>query len=150
MKKIVIICDRCGAEIKGYPMKLTADYVKRVDGVKPAEQKMPEGVKRALIDDCERDYCSRCVQEIFEFAHHNMDLQTFMSEKKEEMTEEAEIDARALVLTEGKVKKLLKQGQIDMIEQLLARGMSEKDISRDMGVERYIIRYLIGELKKAG
>lgn len=150
MKKIVILCDRCGAEIKGYPLKLVADYVKRADGKKPEGYTMPEAIRKSIQEDCERDYCDECMQEILEFAHHNMDLQTYISEKKEELAEEAEIDAKALVLTEGKVKKLLKQGQIDMIEQLIARGMSEKDISRDMGVDRYIVRYLIGEMKKAG
>ncbi|OON87619.1 hypothetical protein BXO88_02780 [Oribacterium sp. C9] len=149
MKKIVIICDRCGAEIKGYPMKLTADYVERADE-KRVDQKISEGIKKALMDDCERDYCEKCMQEILEFAHHNMDLETFVSEKKDELTEEAKIDAKAMVMTMDKVKKILKPSQRDMLEQMYARGMDEKDIARDMGIERYIVRYYIGEIRKAG
>ncbi len=150
MKKILIICDRCGKEIKGYPMKLIAEYTERVDEKSPEKQVIPDALRKAIQEDCERDYCEECMLEIIDFAHQNMDLQTFMSEKKEEIAEEAEINAKAMVLTDGKIKKLLKPGQIEMIEQLLARGMSEKDISRDMGVERYLVRYLIGEIKKAG
>ncbi len=150
MKKIMIICDRCDKEIKTYPMKLIADYTKRVDGKDPEGYTMPEIIRKAIQGECDRDYCEGCMQEILDFAHQNIDLQTFVAEKKEEIAEEAEIDAKAMVLTDGKIKKLLKPGQIEMIEQLLARGMSEKDISRDMGVERYLVRYLIGEMKKAG
>ena len=150
MKKIMIICDRCGAEIKGYPLKLVADYVKRADGKKPEGYTMPEAIRKSIQEDCERDYCDECMQEILDFAHRNMDIETYMSEKRDELTEEAEIDAKAMVMTMDKVKKILKPSQRDVLEQMCARGMSEKDIARDMGIERYIVRYYIGEIKKAG
>ena len=74
MKKITIICDRCGKEIKGYPMKLIADYTKRVDGKDPEGYTMPDPIRKAIQEDCERDYCEGCMQEILDFAHRNMDI----------------------------------------------------------------------------
>lgn len=150
MKKIMIICDRCGKEIKGYPMKLIAEYTQRVDEKIPDRKEMPDLIRKSIQGDCERDYCEGCMQEILDFAHRNMDIETYMSEKRDELTEEAEIDAKAMVMTMDKVKKILKPSQRDVLEQMCARGMSEKDIARDMGIERYIVRYYIGEIKKAG
>lgn len=82
MKKIIICCDRCGETIHGFPMKLNVDYVDRLDGTE-VYQEMPKAIKGFLADECERDYCERCMQEILEFARFNVDAQSFCEDKAE-------------------------------------------------------------------
>jgi hypothetical protein len=148
MKKIMIICDRCGAEIKGYPMKLIADYTKRVDGKDPEGHTIPDSIRKSIQEDCERDYCETCVQEILEFAHRNMDIETFEEEKQAESDDK--IASMAMAMTESALNKKVKKGQREMIEQFYAAGMSERKISENMGIERYVVRFIINQLKKAG
>lgn len=148
MKKITIICDRCGKEIKGYPMKLIADYTKRVDGKDPEGYTMPDPIRKAIQEDCERDYCEGCMQEILDFAHRNMDIETFEEEKRAESDDK--IASMAMAMTESALNKKVKKGQREMIEQFYAAGMSEQKISQNMGIERYVVRFIINQLKKAG
>jgi hypothetical protein len=143
MKKIMVFCDRCGQEIKGYPLKLTADYVSRIDDSIPVTSPMPEKLKKALMDDCSRDYCEDCMIEIFEFAHMNMDAKTFASEKQE-------LEEEQNIMTDSELKKKIKVGQREMIEQLYARGVSVESIAKDMGMEQIIVRSVIEQMKKAG
>ena len=148
MKKILIICDRCGKEIKGFPMKLIAEYTQRVDEKVPDRKEMPDAIRKSIQEDCERDYCETCVQEILEFAHRNMDIETFEEEKKSE--DDDKIASMAMTMTESSLNKKIKRGQRDMIEQFYAAGMSEQKISQNMGIERYVVRFIIDQLKKAG
>ena len=80
MKKITILCDRCGKEIKGYPLKLTCDYINRIDD-KEVYQAMPRSLKNLMLGEIERDYCEGCMVEIMEFAHVNMDAATFLEDR---------------------------------------------------------------------
>ncbi len=148
MKKIVIICDRCGKEIKGYPLKLIAEYTKRVDEKVPDSKEMPDAIRKSIQEDCERDYCEACMQEILDFAHRNMDIETFEEEKKSE--DDDKIASMAMTMTESSLNKKIKRGQRDMIEQFYAAGMSEQKISQNMGIERYVVRFIINQIKKAG
>ena len=148
MKKIVIICDRCGKEIKGFPMKLIAEYTQRVDEKVPDRKEMPDLIRKSIQEDCERDYCETCMQEILDFAHRNMDIETFEEEKKSE--DDDKIASMAMTMTESSLNKKIKRGQRDMIEQFYAAGMSEQKISQNMGIERYVVRFIIDQLKKAG
>ncbi len=148
MKKIVIICDRCGKEIKGYPMKLIAEYTQRVDEKVPDRKEMPDLIRKSIQEDCERDYCETCMQEILDFAHRNMDIETYEEEKKSE--DDDKIASMAMTMTESTLNKKIKRGQRDMIEQFYASGMSERKISENMGIERYVVRFIIDQLKKAG
>ena len=148
MKKIVIICDRCGKGIKGYPMKLIAEYTQRVDEKVPDRKEMPDLIRKSIQEDCERDYCEAYMQEILDFAHRNMDIETFEEEKQSE--DDDKITSMALTLTESALNKRIKKGQREMIEQFYAAGMSERKISENMGIERYVVRFIIDQLKKAG
>lgn len=148
MKKIVIICDRCGKEIKGYPMKLIAEYTQRVDEKVPDRKEMPDPIRKYIQEDCERDYCEDCMQEILDFARRNMDIETYEEEKKSE--DDDKIASMAMTMTESSLNKKIKRGQRDMIEQFYAAGMSEQKISQNMGIERYVVRFIIDQLKKAG
>lgn len=148
MKKIVIICDRCGKEIKGFPMKLIAEYTQRVDEKVPDRKEMPDLIRKSIQEDCERDYCETCMQEILDFAHRNMDIETYEEEKKSE--DDDKIASMAMTMTESTLNKKIKRGQRDMIEQFYASGMSERKISENMGIERYVVRFIIDQLKKAG
>ncbi len=148
MKKIVIICDRCGKEIEGYPMKLIAEYTQRVDEKVPDRKEMPDPIRKSIQEDCERDYCEDCMQEILDFAHRNMDIETYEEEKKSE--DDDKIASMALTLTESALNKRIKKGQREMIEQFYAAGMSERKISENMGIERYVVRFIIEQIKRAG
>ncbi|MBR1856613.1 MAG: hypothetical protein IJ803_06025 [Oribacterium sp.] len=148
MKKIVIICDRCGKEIKGYPMKLIAEYTQRVDEKVPDRKGMPDAIRKSIQEDCERDYCEACMLEILDFAHRNMDIETFEEEKQSE--DDDKIASMALTLTESALNKRIKKGQREMIEQFYAAGMSERKISENMGIERYVVRFIIEQIKRAG
>lgn len=149
MKKIFIYCDRCGKEITGYPLKLTAAYASRTDDAIPVSHPMPEKLKMALMDDCARDYCDDCMTEILAFAHHNMDAETFTSERQEQAAEEEKINERVRTMTEQNLKRAIKLEQRERIEQLYASGMSERKISEDMGIEKYIVRFVIKQLERA-
>ncbi len=144
MKRVVITCDRCGKEIHGYPMKLSAEYVARTDE-KPVVQAMPTGIRRALERDCERDYCEECMQEILEFAHKNMDAETFKEEQKE-----AEIDEAVESLTGQKLRKKMSAGKREKIEQLYASGVKETDIAMKLGIDLYVVKFIVEQIKKAG
>lgn len=138
MKKILIVCDRCEKEIKGYPLKLTAEYAGRVDGEAPEGCVMPDRLKKLMIDDCERDYCEDCMAEILAFAHLNMDPQTYMEEFHEDSTgnsHEEKTETPAAKMTEAVINKRLRRGQRLMIEQMYARGVDAEGIAKNMNVD---------------
>jgi hypothetical protein len=98
MKKITIYCDRCGKEIKGYPMKLDCEYIDRVDG-SAVQHEMPKAIKDLMCDEFERDYCEGCMEEILGFARINVDAKTFFEDSSgtddgaEKMCEDAGISS---------------------------------------------------------
>lgn len=63
-------------------MKLNCDYTGRVDDME-VHHEMPEALRSLVADECERDYCEDCMQEILEFARINMDAQTFLEDNAE-------------------------------------------------------------------
>ena len=147
MKKIVILCDRCEKEIKGYPLKLTAEYAGRVDGETREGCVMPDRLKKLMIDDCERDYCEDCMAEILAFVHLNMDPETYMEEfhgdsaengheeKNEDLCEEKKADIPTPKMNEMAINKKLRRGQRLMIEQMYARGVDAEGIAKNMNVD---------------
>ncbi len=144
MRKWTVKCDRCGKEILGNPMKLIAEYSARDDDI-PVCSPMPEEIKNGLLEDCTRDYCEDCMKEIMTFARRNMDEITFVEEQKE-----SEISKAVQSFNGQKLKKKMSAGQREKIEQLFARGFDEKEISQRLGIDLYIARYVIEQIKKAG
>ncbi len=141
MRKIVITCDRCGKTIEGNPMKLSAEYTSRDDDA-PVTHSMPDAIKHGLIDDCTRDYCERCIQEILEFAHINMAPQQYVEDKKTELVAKEE--------QKKPLTHILKRGQREMVEQFFARGMSEERIAKNMGLDLTTVHRVVDQIQKAG
>jgi hypothetical protein len=180
MKKIIICCDRCGETIDGFPMKLSVDYIKRIDG-QEVYQKMPDPIRKLVADECERDYCERCMQEILEFSRMNVDAETYLSDKtgKEtkdtesylipvEMPEQekadAEIKSPEKPDTEQQERKrgrppkdgaplrtgYLTQKDREKIEQMYALGADPSEVAKEMGLPEKIVINAIANLEKLG
>lgn len=130
MKKIIICCDRCGETIHGFPMRLNVDYVDRVDGTE-VYQEMPEAIKDFLADECERDYCEGCMQEILEFARINVDAETFYADKTEKKGNDEGVSSDPVEVPEPKkeeikVRQQEKELQAEQPEKA-KRGRPPKD-----------------------
>ena len=130
MKKIIICCDRCGETIQGYPMKLNVDYVDRLDGTE-VYQEMPKAIKGFMTDECERDYCEGCMQEILEFARINVDAETFYADKTEKKSNDEGVSSDPVEVPgqekeEINVRQQEKELQADQPEKA-KRGRPPKD-----------------------
>ena len=66
MRTVVISCDRCGKEIKGYPVKIVTEYVDRQTGdIWPDnDERLPEWAEKTL----DKDFCEDCTRKIVRFA----------------------------------------------------------------------------------
>lgn len=66
MRTVIISCDGCGREIKGYPVKIMPEYVDRETGdLWPNnEEQLPEWAKQIM----DRDFCEECTKRIVRFA----------------------------------------------------------------------------------
>jgi len=170
MKKIIICCDRCGETIDGFPMKLSVDYINRIDG-QEVYQKMPDPIRKLTADECERDYCERCMQEILEFARMNVDPETYLSDKtgKEikdtesslipvEMPEQEKPDTEQQERKRGRPPKdgaplrngYLTQKGREKIEQMYALGVDPSEVAKEMGLPEKIVINAIADLEKLG
>lgn len=73
MRKTFIYCDKCRAEIMGYPVRIIPEYYDRDNGrYEPyLEQKMvvPPWVERML----NKEFCEGCAQKIFDYGLSNTD-----------------------------------------------------------------------------
>ena len=130
MKKIIICCDRCGETIHGFPMRLNVDYVDRVDGTE-VYQEMPKAIKDFMTDECERDYCEGCMQEILEFARINVDAETFYADKAEKKGNDERVSSDPVEVPEPKkeeinVRQQEKELQAEQPEKA-KRGRPPKD-----------------------
>lgn len=66
MRTVVISCDRCGKEIKGYPVKIVTEYVDRETGdiLPDNDERLPEWAEKTL----DKDFCEDCTRKIVRFA----------------------------------------------------------------------------------
>lgn len=63
---VKIICDRCGLEVKGDPVKIIPSVVKRDTGESYNEQEIhsPEWIKKMM----DKEFCSLCAQRILDIS----------------------------------------------------------------------------------
>lgn len=66
MRTVVISCDRCGKEIKGYPVKIVPEYVDRETGEPwpDSDGQFPEWAEKIM----DKDFCEDCARKIVRFA----------------------------------------------------------------------------------
>lgn len=65
MRQIRILCDRCGREVEGYPVKIIPELTDRDnDELIPENVQSPEWVEK--IQD--KDFCEACTEKIVRYA----------------------------------------------------------------------------------
>lgn len=73
MRKTVIYCDKCGAEIEGTPIQILPEHSDRHgDSQRPyledeEENELPPWIERML----NKEFCEECIKKIFDFALNN-------------------------------------------------------------------------------
>lgn len=86
MRTIVISCDRCGKEIKGYPIKIVPEYTGREnDDILPDDLPFPDGVEKILA----KEFCEHCAKKITRYALTGLKENPEFEKAVEEMVEDA-------------------------------------------------------------
>lgn len=86
MRTIVISCDRCGKEIKGYPVKIIPGYAGREnEDILPDDIPFPDWGEEILA----KDYCEQCAERIVRYAFGGMKKNPEFEKAVEEMMENA-------------------------------------------------------------
>lgn len=84
MRQIRILCDRCGREVEGYPVKIIPELTDRDnDKLIPENVQSPEWVEK--IQD--KDFCEACTEKIVRYALGGMKKNPEFEEAVKDMME---------------------------------------------------------------
>ena len=86
MRQVKILCDRCGREIEGYPVKVIPELADRDnDELLPENVHHPEWMEK--IQD--KDFCEACTEKIVRYALGGMKKNSEFEEAVKDMMESA-------------------------------------------------------------
>lgn len=137
MRKVQILCDRCGKQISGLPIHLIPVYAVDVHGKKD-EQDMPPQIKKQQG----RDYCEECIVKILDFCN-------FLPMEKSKNAEAA-VSPKADKTTKKSEKAHVKKIRLDMgkVMALKRAGWSNEQIADEFGTTPGTIATSICRWKK--
>lgn len=123
MRTVIINCDRCGEEIKGYPVKIVPEYVDRETGdIWPDnDEHLPEWAEK-IID---KDFCEECTRKIVRFAFggikENPDFKKVVDEMVDGVT-----PPHQLKILMGEKDNQGVMAQVDRLEEMVNGMIPEK------------------------
>lgn len=83
MRKTVIYCDKCGAEIVGTPIQIIPEYSDRGGSSREPylgdEEELPLWIRRML----DKEFCERCAKKVLSFALSNVGANEKEPDKEE-------------------------------------------------------------------
>lgn len=95
MRKTVIYCDKCGAEIVGKPMQIIPEYSDRGDGsyepYSGDEEELPQWISMMLS----KEFCEKCAKGIFDFALNIASTDEKESDKGKSKSDSGDLDYSA-------------------------------------------------------
>ncbi len=86
MRQVRMLCDRCGGEIEGYPVKIIPELAGRDnDELLPENGQHPEWVEKMQ----DKDFCEACTEKIVRYALGGMKKNSEFEEAVKDMMESA-------------------------------------------------------------
>lgn len=99
MRKTVVYCDKCGAEIMGIPIQIIPEHSDLYGDCKEPyledaeESELPPWIERML----DKEFCEDCAKEIFDFALNNADANEKEPDQEETESGPGEVNRDAAV-----------------------------------------------------
>lgn len=134
MKKIIYYCDRCGKEIVGGNIKINPMY----------ENLGPDRKQYVFEENCERDYCMECAEEIQAFMLCVIKNKQEKEPSSEKFMQSISKGGQEKEISEAAPKK--RQLDTGKIIALRKAGWTQTKIAEEMGTSQTIIS---GILKQA-